>query len=138
VSAAGHAADPTGFEVVVLGSAVYMGRWRSDARALLNRLQRQNGGHPVWLFSSGPGADDTPDPGSKWMHPTKVRKAAERLGARDQTVFGGRVPPEPGNFMERAMLRDTPEAKRDARDFEAIAAWARGIAEELRREDATT
>jgi menaquinone-dependent protoporphyrinogen oxidase len=132
VSRAREAPDPAAFDAVVLGSAVYMGRWRSDALALLKRLGRQDGGLPVWLFSSGPGADDRPDSGSRWMHPTKVRKAGERIGARDQVVFGGRVPPEPSNFMERSMLRKTPEDKRDARDFEAIAAWARGIADELR------
>jgi menaquinone-dependent protoporphyrinogen oxidase len=133
VAPAGEPPDPAAFDAVVLGSAVYMGRWRRDAQALLKRLGRRNGGLPLWLFSSGPGADDTPDPASRWMHPTKVRKAGERLGARDQVVFGGRIPPEPGNFMERSMLKKTPEDKRDARDFEAIAAWARRIAEELRR-----
>ena len=133
VAPAGEAPEPAAFDAVVLGSAVYMGRWRRDARALLKRLSRQDRGLPIWLFSSGPGADDTPDPGSRWMHPTKVRKAGERLGARDQVVFGGRIPPEPTNFMERSMLKNTPEDKRDARDFEAISAWARGIAEELRR-----
>jgi menaquinone-dependent protoporphyrinogen oxidase len=131
VSPASEVADPAAFEAIVLGSAVYMGRWRSDALALLGRLRRQNGGRPVWLFSSGPGADDTPDPQSRWMHPKKVRKAGEQIGARDQVVFGGRVPPDPANFMERSMLRKTPEEKRDARDFEAISTWARGIASEL-------
>jgi menaquinone-dependent protoporphyrinogen oxidase len=133
VAPAGEVADPGAFDGVVLGSAVYMGRWRRDAQALLKRLVRRNGADPVWLFSSGPGADDTPDPANKWMHPKKVRIAGEGLGARDQAVFGGRVPPEPSNFMERAMLRDTPEGKRDARDFQAITIWARAIADELCR-----
>ena len=117
--------DPEAYDAVVLGSAVYAGRWRRDARGLLRRLK---GGRPLWLFSSGPGADDEPDPSNKWQHPKRVRAAGERLGARDQVVFGGRVPPDPGNFMERAMLKKTPEDKRDARDFEAIESWARGIA----------
>jgi hypothetical protein len=30
------------------------------------------------------------------------------------------------------MLKKTPEDKRDARDFGAVAAWARSIASELR------
>jgi menaquinone-dependent protoporphyrinogen oxidase len=132
VAPAGTSPDPAAFDAVVLGSAVYAARWRRDARAFLERLGPQNGGFPVWLFSSGPGADDTPDPANKWMHPAKVRAAGERLGARDQVVFGGRVPPEPGNFVERAMLKKTPEDKRDARDFGAVAAWARSIASELR------
>jgi hypothetical protein len=42
-----------------------------------------------------------------------------------------RVPPKPGNFMERSTLKNTPEEKRDARDFEAIAAWAHRVGQEL-------
>ena len=52
--------------------------------------------------------------------------------AREQVLFGGRLSPGPGNFVERAMLRKTPEDKRDARDFDAVAAWARSIASWLR------
>jgi menaquinone-dependent protoporphyrinogen oxidase len=132
VSAARDVTDPAAFDAVVLGSAVYMGRWRRDARALLKRVGLGDGVRRLWLFSSGPGADDKPNPADRWMHPRKIREAGERLGARDQVVFGGRVPPDPGNFMERSMLKRTPEDKRDARDFDAIADWARGIAAALR------
>jgi hypothetical protein len=55
------------------------------------------------------------------------------LHARDQVVFKGRVPPDPENFMGRTMLKRTPEDERECRDFAAIAAWAREIAEELWR-----
>lgn len=127
VTAAADVRGLHGYDAVVLGSAVYMGRWRKDAKRLLKRLGKENDGRPVWLFSSGPGADDEPDPTNKWQHPRKVREAGERLGARDQAVFGGRVPPDPANFMERRMLRDTPEDKRDARNFEAIGAWAHEV-----------
>ena len=44
-------------------------------------------------------------------------------------MFGGRVPPDPSNFVERAMLKSTPPEKRDARDWAAIEAWAHGVAE---------
>lgn len=131
VHPAGAVRDVERYEGVVLGSAVYMGRWRRDARGLLRRLGREFRGRPVWLFSSGPVGEDEPDPLDKWQHPQRVRRAGERLAARDQVVFGGRLPSDPRNFMERSMLRNTPEDKRDARDFEAIAAWARRIAAEL-------
>ena len=42
-------------------------------------------------------------------------------------MFGGRVPTDPGNFVERAMLKNTPPERRDARDWPAIEALgARG------------
>ncbi len=32
----------------------------------------------------------------------------EHLGAREHVVFGGRVPVDPHNFIERAMAKNTP------------------------------
>jgi menaquinone-dependent protoporphyrinogen oxidase len=46
-------------------------------------------------------------------------------------MFGGRVPTDPGNFVERAMLKNTLPERRDARDWVAIEAWGRSVAEEL-------
>jgi menaquinone-dependent protoporphyrinogen oxidase len=45
-----------GFDAYVIGSAVYMGRWLTDARELIHRLSGWTD-HPVWLFSSGPIGD---------------------------------------------------------------------------------
>jgi menaquinone-dependent protoporphyrinogen oxidase len=70
-----------------------------------------------------------PDP--KWSEPPRVIKLAERLGVRGHIVFGGRLPLEPSNFMERAMVKDCPPDKRDLRDWEAIRAWAAEIGREL-------
>jgi MFS family permease len=56
---------------------------------------------------------------------------AERIGVRDRVVFGGRLPLEPNGFIEKAMVRDTPEELRDVRDFDEIRTWAAGIAAAL-------
>jgi menaquinone-dependent protoporphyrinogen oxidase len=84
---------------------------------------------PVWLFSSGPF-------GAVEEHPTAptppvAERLARQLGAREHVMFGGRVPTDPGNFVERAMLKNTPPERRDARDWPAIEAWARGVAEQV-------
>jgi menaquinone-dependent protoporphyrinogen oxidase len=83
---------------------------------------------PFWVFRSGP-FGEKPDP--SWSEPPKIIKRAERLGVRDHTVFGGRLPLEPSNFMERAMVRDCPADKRDLRDWDEIGAWAAAIGKEL-------
>ncbi len=85
---------------------------------------------PLWLFSSGPIGDAAADPA--WLEPHVVLKAAEELGARDHVVFGGRVPVDPGNFVERAMVRNTPEQTADLRDWDEIRAFARRVAADLR------
>ena len=121
--------DLSGYAAVVLGSAVYAGRWQRDARAFARRHAAALRAMPVWLFSSGPF-------GAVEEHPTAptpgvAERLTERLGAREHVMFGGRVPTEPGNFVERAMLRNTPPEQRDARDWPAIEAWARGVAAQL-------
>jgi menaquinone-dependent protoporphyrinogen oxidase len=123
---AGDVRDVTRYDAVVLGSAVYMKRWQRSARHLLRHHRHELAERPLWIFSSGPVGKD-PDP--SWAEPPRVVDQAERLGVRDHVVFGGRMPLEPANFVERAMVQDTPEDLRDARDFDEIRGWARGIAE---------
>ena len=127
---AGEVPDLDSYDAVVLGSAVYMKRWRGDARRLLHRRAKELRERPLWLFSSGPIGEDA-DFASPWCSPRDVLERAAKLGARDHRVFGGRVPLEPENFMARAMQRETPPEHSDLRDWEDIRAWARGIATEL-------
>ena len=116
------------FDAVVLGSAVYMKRWRPEARRLLRRHARELADVPFWVFSSGP-VGEKPD--ASWAEPPRIVERVEQLGAREHVVFGGRVPLEPKNFVERAMKRDTPPEFADLRDWDEIRRWADGIAEAL-------
>jgi menaquinone-dependent protoporphyrinogen oxidase len=114
---------------VVIGSAVYMARWRSDALRLLRRQKRLLRERDVWLFSSGPVGEDAAkqkDEGGRWVRPTKVQRLAEEIGAHDHAVFGGRVAEE-GGFMRRNMAKGTPAEFRDSRDWDEIEAWAKNI-----------
>ena len=52
-----------GFDAYVIGSAVYMGHWLTDARDLVHRVSGWTD-NPVWLFSSGP-IGDPPRPASR-------------------------------------------------------------------------
>jgi menaquinone-dependent protoporphyrinogen oxidase len=120
--------DLSGYDAVVLGSAVYAKRWQRDARSFARRHARELQDMPVWLFSSGPfGA---PEDHPTAPTPPVAEKLVKQLGAREHVMFGGRVPPDPGNFIERAMLKNTPPEQHDARDWPAIEAWARAIAEQ--------
>ncbi|HEX5901233.1 MAG TPA: flavodoxin domain-containing protein [Solirubrobacteraceae bacterium] len=121
--------DLSGYRAVVLGSAVYANRWRPAARTFARRHVRALRDMPVWLFSSGP-------LGSVDEHPTApmpplAERLMARLDARECVMFGGRVPLDPGNFIERAMAKNTPPERSDARDWPAIEAWARGVAAQL-------
>ena len=81
------------YDAVVLGSAVYMKRWRREARRFLRHHAEALEVRPFWVFSSGPVGDPANDnPG--WSEPHGTIATAERLGARDHPVFGGSIPPE--------------------------------------------
>ena len=128
---AGEAEELDRYHAVVLGSAVYMGRWRPEAWRFVRRHRDRLAAVPLWLFSSGPvgkGAEDVADATS----PLRVKRAAEQLGARGDVVFGGRAPEGPDvGRMARSIADRLPPEQRDARDWDAIEAWARGIASAL-------
>jgi menaquinone-dependent protoporphyrinogen oxidase len=127
---AGTVRSVGGYDAVVLGSAVYMGRWRGDARRFLRRHRRELRERPLWVFSSGPtGPPEQDDP--RWLEPRRTMRRAARIGAREHVVFGGRVPPEGGGPAGRAMARNTPAEYRDRRDWDAIGDWARRISATL-------
>ena len=131
---AGSVPDLAPYGAVVLGSAVYMKRWRPSARRFLRRHRAALPGLPWWVFNSGPVGEPTDDPkAAEWASPPKVMARVEALKAREHVVFGGRVPLEPRNFVERAMVKNTPKEFADRRDWAEIRGWAAGIAADLRQ-----
>src|SRR5919197_4139491 len=84
--------DP--YDAVVLGSAVYMKRWRSGARRFLRRHARALALRPLWVFSSGPVGDPARD-NPAWAEPGRTMRRVEHRGARQHVVFAGRVPADP-------------------------------------------
>jgi menaquinone-dependent protoporphyrinogen oxidase len=130
VRPAGSIGDLEPYDAVVLGSAVYMARWNRDARRLLTRRSKQLAERDVWLFSSGPVGEET-DGAERWTTPKLVTKMLPRIGAHEHVVFGGRVPTDPRNFVERAMLKNTPPELQDRRDWQEIDNWGKWIGETL-------
>ena len=80
------------FDAVILGSAVYAGRWRSEARHFLKKHRDTLSKVPFWIFSSGPvgeKAHEDFEKNSKWLEPHHVLELAESAGMRGHVVFGG-------------------------------------------------
>ena len=127
---AGEAASLESYDGVVLDSAVYMRRWRREARKFLHRHADELARRRLWIFSSGPLGDPAKDDAG-WSEPAATIAEAERIGARDHVIFGGSLPSEPESFMQRSMAKNMPPEYRDRRDWDEIRTWAAGIAAEL-------
>ena len=75
------------YDAVVLGSAVYMGRWLKPARELTARSAAALAARPVWLFSSGP----VGEPAMPADNPVDVTKILQATSARDHQIFAGKL-----------------------------------------------
>lgn len=125
---AGRIETLEGYDAVVLGSAVYLGRWRSEAVAFLRRFGAELATRPTWLFQSGP-LDDSAEHTSPSL-PSRIATRAERIGCRGFVTFGGCIDPDHAKgFMAKRMV-DGGFGK-DFRDFDRVRAWADAIATEL-------
>lgn len=118
--------DVSAYDAVVLGSAVYAGRWLEPATALVTRCGPQLTGRPMWLFSSGPvGLPPTP------AESPDVSGLLARTGALDHRVFAGRLDRGKLGRLERTMVRAVRAPEGDFRDWAEVSRWAERIAETL-------
>ena len=120
--------DVAGYEAVVLGSAVYAGRWLESARRFVDEHVGGLSALPTWLFSSGPvGAPPKPEP-EEAVHVDRVVSLTHAL---DHRVFAGQIVHSRLSFAERAVVRAFRAPDGDFRDWDEIDAWAGSIAEAL-------
>lgn len=121
-----------GYTAVVLGSAVYVGRWRREAADFLRNAEGQLAGMPVWLFSSGPtGEGDLDELLKGWRFPSALQAIAERIVPRDIAVFHGALDKGALNPFDAFIVRNVKAPTGDFRDLDVVSGWARGIAEAL-------
>jgi menaquinone-dependent protoporphyrinogen oxidase len=124
---------PDLYAAVVLGSAVYIGKWRKEAAKFLEVNEKMLMERPVWLFSSGPaGEGEAVELMKGWRFPADLQPIADRIQPRDITIFHGSVNVEKMNFLEKWMLNNVKSPVGDFRDWEAITAWATSISEALK------
>ena len=138
-------------DAVIVGSGVYMGSWLKDGIAFLEGNYPTLRMRPTWLFSSGPLKGSTAEksgspiedalgpasgPGSGGRK--KVEALEARIRARGHKVFYGAFDPTDGpKAISEGFVRLLPAFKKvlppgDYRDWDAIEAWAREIAGELK------
>lgn len=95
-----------GYDAVVLGSAISIGRWLPEATAARSA--------------------DPPQPA-----PPDLHELVERTQARGHSVFGGKLERDALSLPERAIVRTVKAPYGDCRDFAAVADFASTIAQSI-------
>lgn len=133
VKPAGQVRDLTGYRAVVLGAPLYIGRWLKDAHRFLTKHQAALGQRPVAVFALGPTRESTEADIAgirasldkelavyPWLKPVAV------------ALFGGKYDPAKLRFPDSLLsalpaspLHNAPVS--DARDWDAIRAWAQSL-----------
>ena len=114
-----------GFRSVLVGGSIYMGRWHHDARQFLSRHRRDLERIPFAVFALGPGKNTPEDFDQSRQQLEHALAKFPEIEARATAVFGGVIEPERLHFpLNRA-------ERRDLRDWDEIARWARSLTTEL-------
>ncbi|MFJ8916448.1 flavodoxin domain-containing protein [Amycolatopsis sp. NPDC102389] len=116
------------FDVVLVGSGVYLGQWLEQAKDVVGEHAEALRTKNVWLFSSGP-VGTPPKPAED---PVDVARLMVSSGAREHVVFPGRIDRSLLRFPERAVVTALRVKDGDYRDWPAVRAWAGEIAAAVR------
>src|SRR5262245_10918042 len=125
LSAAHDVVSLDGYDAVVLGAALYMGRLHADARRLLEWERSELASRTVAVFAMGPGSTDERELESSRRQLAKGLARVSELEPVSTAVFGGVFDPARLHFPFNRMPAT------DARDWDAIRAWAAELATAL-------
>lgn len=120
-----------GYDGVIMGSAVYMGRWLDAARQVVERCHGEFAGRSVWLFSCGPVGEPAKPDGE----PADIAAIRAATGAIEHRLFPGRLVKSELGFSEKVVVAGVRAQYGDYRPWDEIMTWARGIANRIRAAD---
>jgi menaquinone-dependent protoporphyrinogen oxidase len=113
------------FDAVVLGGSLYFGRWHADALGFLKRHRNEFVERPLAVFAIGPLTLEEKDVRQAQRQLDRALGKVGDLEPVSTAIFGGVVDPTNLRFPFSHMPAT------DARDWDAIRAWAFQVAREL-------
>ena len=109
------------YDGVVIGGALYMGRWHSDARRFLSHHRDELAVLPLAVFAMGPLTLKDEDVADSRKQLDHALAKEPRLEPVTVAIFGGVVNPAKQHFPF------THVAASDARDWDEIRSWADSV-----------
>jgi menaquinone-dependent protoporphyrinogen oxidase len=106
------------YQGVVIGGALYMGRWHKDARKLLGRRRGELASLPVAVFAMGPKNTEPAEFEAAGAQLARALDGVPEVKPFSTAIFGGVF-----SFGKKHAV--------DARDWDAIQAWAEEVAGKL-------
>lgn len=121
------------YDALVIGSAIYMGKWLPEVTTFLIENTHLLSQRNVWLFASGPTEKRANNAAVKKADvPEEIRFDVKHINPRDIVEFYGRLDPSQLSFLEKVVVRIVGAEAADYRDWENIDLWADGIAANLK------
>lgn len=142
--AAGHTVETSpcaeapaadGYDAVIVGSALYIGRWDATATRYLKTQAVALAQRPTWLFQSGPCG-----PGAaveQVTTPRAVRKLVAAIGLAPPVTFGGRLDRTLATTRVRRWMATGTYAG-DFRDWDQIRSWTETFLAEVASGESTS
>jgi menaquinone-dependent protoporphyrinogen oxidase len=109
------------YDAVVLGGALYMGRWHREAVRFLKRYRKALAGVPLAVFAMGPKTLAEEDVAASRSQLDGALAGFPELEPAAVAIFGGVVDPARLHFPFSHMPAS------DARDWEVVDAWAHEV-----------
>jgi menaquinone-dependent protoporphyrinogen oxidase len=122
-----------GYDAVIVGSALYLGRWMGPARDLVRREAEALRARSVWLFASGPVTGVEEDAADR----AEGMRLLELVGGREFRLFAGLLDRSRLGIVERTIVRAIGSPWGDHRPWEEIEDWATSIAAAMKATEAT-
>ncbi|ACL16994.1 flavodoxin domain-containing protein [Methanosphaerula palustris] len=135
LEAAGYAVDVadmktvtslTGYDAVIIGAPLYMGRMVRDVGKFVGHHREQLVALPVAAFAVGI-APVSKEAGSVEYGMKKLHSSLTPLKPVATTLFAGRLDPTQMSFISRKMMEMAKIPSGDFRDWNAIASWAQTL-----------
>ena len=130
VRRAQDAPDPSGYQAVVVGSAVRFGKWLPEAVEFVKKNQFALGRVPTAFFAVHAWALDD-SPASQRQRQAYLEPVRRIVTPKREAFFAGKLDLARLSFGERALAKLVRAPDGDLRDWDAIQGWAQRIVKGL-------
>lgn len=119
--------DPGGYDAIVIGSPLYMGKWLADAREFVSRFRKSLQSRPVAVFSAGFTLRDRTNDHLSAVDDALGSSVNLFISPVSTGYFAGSLDPDRMSAADREVIKLTGAMPGDFREPDEIKKWARTL-----------